>query len=59
MHLRPEFTCTACGTFFKNKARRKKFNETVDSRYIYQNKPDKDCFQHDMAYGDFIWLGSK
>ena len=54
MHLRPEFTCTACGTFFKNKAKRQKFNETVDSRYIYQNKPDKDCFQHDMAYGDFI-----
>ena len=22
-------------------------------RYIYQNKLDKSCFQHDMAYGDF------
>ena len=24
-----------------------------DLRYIYRNKLDKDCFQHDMAYGDF------
>ena len=22
-------------------------------RYIYQNKLDKACFQHDMAYWDF------
>ena len=22
------------------------------SRYIYQNKRDKSCFQHNMAYGD-------
>ena len=26
-----------------------KFKETGDSRYIYQNKLDKACFQHDMA----------
>ena len=26
-----------------------KFKETEDSRYIYQNKLDKDCFQEDMA----------
>ena len=30
--------------------------ETRDSRHIYQNKLDKDCFQHDMAYGDFKGL---
>ena len=24
-----------------------------DSWYIYQNEPDKTCFQHDMACGDF------
>ena len=30
-----------------------KFKETGDSRYIYQNKLDNACFQHDMAYGDF------
>ena len=29
------------------------FKETGDSRYIYQNKLDKVCFQHGMAYGDF------
>ena len=22
-------------------------------QYIYQNKLDKTCFQHDMDYGDF------
>ena len=31
----------------------KKFKETENSRYIYQNELDKVCFQHDMAYGDF------
>ena len=35
------------------KERIKKIKETGDSRYIYQNKLDKTCFQHDMAYGDF------
>ena len=44
------FTCETCK---KNKERIKKFKETGDSRYIYQNKLDKACFQHDMAYGDF------
>ena len=55
MHLRqPGFTYSACGTFIKNKERRiRKFKETGDLRYIYQNKLDKACFQHDMAYGDF------
>ena len=27
-----------------------------DSRYIYQIELEKACFQHDMAYGDFIYL---
>ena len=30
-----------------------RFKEAGDSRYIYQNELDKDCFQHAMAYGDF------
>ena len=30
-----------------------KFKETGDSRYIYQNKLEKTCFQRDNAYGDF------
>ena len=37
----------------KNKERIQKFKETRDLRYIYQNKLDKTCFQHDMAYEDF------
>ena len=54
MHLRQlEFTNSVCGPFSKNKDRRLKLKETGDSRYIYQNKLDKDYFQHDMAYEDF------
>ena len=54
MHLRQSgFTYSACVPFAKNKERIKKLKETGDSRYIYQNKLDKACFQHDMAYGDF------
>ena len=54
MHLKqPGFTHSACGSFTKNKERIKTFKETGDSRYIYQNKLDKTCFQYDMAYGDF------
>ena len=54
MHLiQPGFTYSACEPFTKNKGRIQKFKETGDSRYIYQNKLNKACFQHDMAYGDF------
>ena len=54
MHLRqPGFTYSACVPFIKNKERMKKFKETVDSRYTYQNERNKVCFQHDMVYGDF------
>ena len=49
----PAFTHSACGTSTKNKERIKKFKEAGDSRYIYQNKLDKSCFQHDMTYKDF------
>ena len=31
----------------------KKFKETGDSSYIYQNELDKDCFQYDIAYKVF------
>ena len=37
----------------KNKERIQKFKETGNFRYISQNKPDKACFQNDVAYGDF------
>ena len=54
MHLKqPGFTYSACGPFTKNKEKLQKFKETGDTRYIYRNKLDKACFQHDMAYGNF------
>ena len=54
MHLKqPGFTCSACGSFTKNKEKIQKFKETGDTSYIYKNKLDRACFQHDMAYGDF------
>ena len=52
----PQFTCSACGPFTKNKKRIQKFKETGDSRYVYRNELDKVCFQHDMDYGDFKGL---
>ena len=54
MHLRqPGFTYSACGPFTKNKERMQKFKQTGDAKYIYKYELDKDCFQHDMAYGYF------
>ena len=45
IHLRqPGFTCGACGPFSKNKERIQKFEETLDSRYIYLNELDKACY---------------
>ena len=60
MHLRqPGFTYSLCGPFTKNKTRIQKFEESEDSRNIYQNELDKACFQHDVAYGDFKDLASR
>ena len=54
MHLRQSWSkYSAFGPFTKNKKTIQKFEKTVDSRYIYQNEPDKACFQYNMAYGDF------
>ena len=44
----PGFTYSACDPFIKNKERIKKFKETGDSIYIYQNELDSACFHHDM-----------
>ena len=49
----PGFTYSACGLFTKNNQRFQKFKETGDTSYIYKNKLDKACLQHNMAYGDF------
>ena len=52
MHLRQRgFTYSACGPFTKNKERIQKFKETGDTSYIYKNKLDKVCFQHDGIWG--------
>ena len=51
--IQPGFTYSACEPFTKIKERIRKFKETRDLWYIYQNKLDKACFQHGMAYGDF------
>ena len=60
MNLRqPGFTYGACELFTKNKKRIKKIKETGDSRYIYQNKLDKACFQNAMANGDYKYLNRR
>ena len=52
MHLKqPGFMYSACGPFTKNKDRMEKFMQTGNTDYIYKNKLDRACFQHDMAYG--------
>ena len=54
MNLRRSgFAHSAYGPFIENKERIQKYKETCDSGYIYQNEPDRACFQYDMAYGDF------
>ena len=54
MHLiQPESMYSVCGRFTKNKERIQKFKKPEGSQYINQNKPDKACFKHDLAYRDF------
>ena len=54
IHLRhPGFIYSAFGPFTKSKKWITKFKETGDSKYIYENKLDKTCFHHNIAYGDF------
>ena len=50
---KPGFTYSSCGPFSKNKERIQKFKETGYTNYIYKNEPEKECFEHDIAYGDF------
>ena len=52
MHLKqPGFTYSDCGLFTKYTERIEKFMQTGNTDFIYKNKLDKACFQHDMAYG--------
>ena len=54
IHLRqPRFTYSPYGPFTKNKKTIQKFKEMGDSKYIYQNKLDKTCIQHDVVQGGF------
>ena len=54
IHLKQtRFTSSAFGLFTKNKKRIQKSEEAEGLKYIYQDKLDNICFQHDMAYGDF------
>ena len=46
-------TFSACGPFTRHKNRIKKFIQTGDTNYIYNNELDKACFAHDAAYSDF------
>ena len=45
------FYLQCCGPFTKNKKELKKFMQTENTNFIYRNKLDKACFQHDMAHG--------
>ena len=60
MHLNQHgFTYSACGPFTKIKGKIQKIKQTEDTKYIYKNKLDKACFQHDIAYGDFKDLAKR
>ena len=53
MHLKERgFNYSACGSFARNKERIEKFMQTGNTDFIYRNKLDKACFQHDIAYGE-------
>ena len=52
IHLKqPGFIYSACGLFTKSKERIEKIIQTGNTDFIYKNELDRDCFQHDMAYG--------
>ena len=60
MHLKqPDFTYSACGPFKRIKRRIEKLMQTGNTNFIYKNELDKDCFQHDMAYGKSKDLGKR
>ena len=60
IHLKQSrFTYIVCGLFTKNKEKIQKFKKSGGTNYIYKNKLDEVCFQHDMAYGDFTDLGRR
>ena len=56
---KPGFAYGVCGPFTKNKERIQKLKKKRDTKYIYKNELDKDCFQNNMVYGDFKDLAKK
>ena len=38
---------------------KKEFKNSEDKKYFYRNELEKNCFQHNMAYGDFKDLERK
>ena len=60
MHLKqPDLTYSACGSFTKRKEIIEKFMQTGNTDFIYKNKLDKVCVQHDMAYGKSKYLAKR
>ena len=60
IHLKqPRFTYSPCWPFTKSKERIQKFQETKDTKYIYQIELDKACFRHDVVYRKFKDLAKK
>ena len=49
---KPGFRYNSCGSFTKNKKKREKFLQKGDSRYIYQNHPDKSITWDGMENSD-------
>ena len=43
-------------TIYQKQRKNTESHKKENSRYIYQNKIDKACFRHDMAYGRFKGL---
>ena len=60
MHLKQsEFTYSTCGPFTENIERIRKFKETVDTKYIYEDELEKAWFQSYMVYGDVKYLARR
>ena len=43
-------------TIYQKQRKNTESHKKENSRYIYQNKIDKACFRHDIAYGRFKGL---
>ena len=53
MHINNPVLLVLVDHLLKTKKELKKIEETVHTKYIYENELGKACFRHDMAYGNF------